>query len=92
MYADWQKLEGFQGEGELVEFISEGLPFILKDSKTNTEPVYAGQTWIIQTKSGLIRKTIRVFKWRGVKKQEVTIKNEWVYADTFLVFDGKEIY
>lgn len=88
IYTDWQNNEGPYEEGELLQKISEGLPFILSE---NSSKIYSWEVWKVKT-----RTTIRVAKIRKLIRraspEPLPVNLVPPIKDTFLKVGNKEIF
>ena len=87
LYANWQSRSGSFEEGELVEKISDGLPFILSENG----PTYAYETWKVKTTSA-IRVAKIAYKIRRPPVERVELEPIPNLKDSFIKVNGKEIY
>lgn len=92
IFTDWQELKGLVGKGKLLQRKGVGLPFILEEADNETfQEIFYCERWLVEFPNGF-RKICCVRK----RKRTQLSRNQQEYAsdlkDTFLTFNGKEIF
>lgn len=97
IYEDWQNQTGRKEEGELLEYISTGLPFILSEAPTELQQtVYCYQLWKVLVNKERVVKKIPYIYTTGIPTRQSYSHKERLTSelekDSFLRWNGKEIF
>ena len=93
VYTDPSNNLGYEGDAELIEYIGEGLPFILDDLRYDYQITYTHEIWVVKLNGFTCRRKIRKIKARkGVIHNKNTEVVKILPLDKFLEIDGKQIY
>lgn len=93
LYTDWQKQVGEYTEGELIEKVSDGLPFILTESACpSKQRIYTWEVWRVRTDQHVRVAKIAFLLKRGKKSNLEKPAPRKGLDDVFLSVDGKQIY
>ena len=83
---------GYEGEAELVEYIGEGLPFILEETQDKYQITYKHKIWKVRFGNFTC---IRKIRYRVSNSGVVLNEDGYNYThikDKFIEVHGREIY
>lgn len=93
IYTNYQLHKEFEGEAVLIEKISDGLSFILREDPKN-QIVYNWDLWLVEMEDGRRVKRKIAYKIRNVRGSlgEVSNARPPIGVDKFIRINGKPIY
>lgn len=96
LYDDWENQCGPSEDGELIQYVSDGLPFILKEAeKEEIQEIFSSELWVVKTQTGIKRARFRKLFHIGIPTSTyLGRKKEFsdLLEDRFLSIFGIEIY
>lgn len=97
IYDDWEKEELPIGAATLIKHISVGRSFILQEvMPERLQEVYNFETWLVQLGDKQEIRKIRYLDSVGIANsaddQEISEEQEQLSKDSFLTFNGVQIY
>jgi hypothetical protein len=93
IFIDYQTCRVYEGMGRLLKLVSNGLPFILEETKKSDEQiVYSYQVWLVDIDGFRTHRKIRYVRGIGDYASLSEERVSPLPKDKFIKINNKEVY